>query len=124
MDLLAITSGAIDLITPRVLMTVKISTGNTISPDGTPVPSYATPFDVLAEIQPLSTKDLRQIDGLNLQGTLQAMYIEGQISGIVRVDNKGGDLVIDGSGKTWLVNTVLESWPNWCKVVVTLQNTP
>jgi len=38
----------------------------------------------------------------------------------VRPLAKGGDL-LDFGGQTWLVTAVLETWPDWCKVGVTLQ---
>jgi len=124
MDLLAITTPAIGVVNPRVPMSLEVSTGNSISSDGTQVPTYADAVTVMAEIQPLTSNDLRQLDALNIQGSFQAIYIEGQTSGIVRAENKGGDLITDQSGKVWLVTMVLESWPDWCKVAVTLQLTP
>jgi hypothetical protein len=74
------------------------------------------------QVQALTGRDLQQIDGLNLQGTRRAIYIEGDIEGIVRPTQQGGDLITTPDGSIWLVAMVLETWPNWCKVAVTLQN--
>jgi hypothetical protein len=77
------------------------------------------------QVQPLGWRDLQQLDGLNLQGTRRKIYIHGEIDGIVRSENKGGDLIVVASGVnvgTWLVAQVLEAWPDWCCVAVTLQN--
>lgn len=122
MDLLSITSGAIDAVNPRTPMTVQISTGATTAPDGTRTPTYSTLTDVPGEVQPLTFKDLKQLEGLNIQGSLKAIYLEGHINGIVRSKNKGGDLVTDAKGNVWLVTQVLEFWPDWTKVAVTLQD--
>ncbi len=121
MDLLALTSGAIGVVNPLVLMVLKISTGYTQADDGAQVPSYATPLDVRAQVQPLTYKDLLQLDAMNQQGSTNSIYIEGHIDGIVRSKNKGGDLIIDDTGQVWLVTQVLEYWPDWTKVAVTLQ---
>ena len=64
--------------------------------------------NLLAQVQALSGRDLRQIEGLNLQGTLRAVYLNGVIDGIVRVALKGGDLITlpDGS---------VVGWSPWCR---------
>lgn len=74
------------------------------------------------QVQPLTFKDIQQLDGLNIQGSQRAIYFDQQIDGIVRADRKGGDLVTTPDGKVWLVTLVLEAWPDWTKVAVTLQN--
>ncbi len=81
-------------------------------------------FVLIGQVQPMGWKDLQQIDGLNLQGTIRKAYLYGQVEAIVRADGKSGDLITDPSGKVWLVNNVLEDWTyaGWCAVVVTLQN--
>jgi hypothetical protein len=64
------------------------------------------------------------MDSLNLQGDFQAIYINGHVAGLVRPNNKGGDLITLQDGRNYLVTTVLEDWPDWCKVAVTQQNNP
>ncbi len=121
MDLLSLTTGAISIINPLDVLVIQVSTGSTTADDGTPVPSYADPITRPGQVQPLTFNDLKQLEGLNIQGSLKAIYIEGHINGIVRSKNKGGDLVTDPHGNVWLVTQVLEFWPNWTKVAVTLQ---
>lgn len=109
------------------------------NPDGTGTWSVSLPQEVAqtamttaalisAQVQALTNKDLRQIEGLNLNGLSHAMYLFGDVQGVVRADNKGGDLVtMLDDGTVWLVNLVLENWsPNdgWCKVAVTRQLAP
>ena len=109
-------------------MAVQFSRGNTINPDGSQTPTYSQPVQMLAQVQALTYADLRQIEGLNLQGTRRAIYFYGDVEGIVRPFFKGGDLITFPDGTVWLVAQQLETFGAynstdvWCKVVVTLQN--
>jgi len=94
-------------------------------PQTVPSEAMTTALTLLADIQALSTKDLRQIDGLNLQGTLRAIYLNGAVAGLVRPTQQGGDIITFPDGTVWLVNQVLEPWSltaGWCKAICTLQN--
>lgn len=125
MNLHGIVAGAIGAVNPFEPATIQFSTGYTTDPDGTRNPAYRTVPGIPVQIQALTGKDLRQVDGLNLNGTLRAMYMNGEASAVVRSQLKGGDLITLSGGRdagTWLVNQVLEQWPDWCKYVVTLQN--
>ena len=125
MNLFAVASSAIQGINPSVPATLTSSTGYTTSASGARTPTTGTPQAVTAQVQPLSGRDLRQIEGLNLNGTLRAIYLYGVANATVRVSGAGGDLVTltDGpNAGTWLVNQVLETWETWVKVAVTLQN--
>lgn len=84
--------------------------------------AMAAALAISGQVQPLTFKDIQQLDGLNIQGTQRAIYFDQAIDGIVRVDRKGGDLVTTPDGKVWLVTLVLEAWPDWTKVAVTLQD--
>lgn len=125
MNLHGIVASAIGSVNPNVPATLQISTGSTTQPDGTPVPTYATPITGTAQVQALSYMDLKQVDGLNLNGTRRAIYFYGAVNGVVRASNKGGDLITLTDGHNvgvWLTALVLEQWPDWVKVVATLQN--
>jgi hypothetical protein len=94
--------------------------------EGQTVPSIAmsSSLTLLAQVQALSTRDLRQIEGLNLQGTLKAVYLNGALNGGVRVQLKGGDIVQFPDGSVWLVTLVPEPWAltaGWTKMICTLQ---
>lgn len=183
-------SGAISAVNPMVNGLVRVSTGASIAADGKRTPTYQDVPDVPMQVQALTYKDLVQLDGLNLNGTRKAIYIGRRVEGVVRPENRGGDLIylpkasftasiaglvmdvtalasgqlavgdaISGTGVTagtkvtsfgtgagglgtynisptqavdetdtmrahtvWLVAHVLEAWPDWCKVAVTLQN--
>ena len=123
MNLHGIVSNVISAINPLEKIVILRSIGaNVTKPDGTRQPQYANPVAVMAQVQSLTADDLRQIDGLNIQGVKRAIYINGRTDGIIRRDQKGGDLIIRSDGHTWLNVHVLEYWPDWCKFVVTMQN--
>lgn len=78
-----------------------------------------------AQIQPLTFRDIQQIDGLNLQGTRRSFYLNGAFDGLSRPFAKGGDIILVAFGPNagvWLVAFNSEQWPDWCKVICTLQN--
>jgi hypothetical protein len=117
-----IASGAIGSVNPTVLVTLQHSTGSTTDDDGKRTPTYDTTTGVRAQVQALTFTDLHQIDGLNLNGTRRAIYLYGAVAATVRASGQGGDLITLPDGSVWLVAYVLEQWPDWCKVVCTLQD--
>jgi len=122
-----IAQGAVGVVNPNVLATLQVSLGNTIEPGGKQVPQYAAPVDIFVQVQALQYNDIQQISSLQIQGLRQAMYITGDWLGLVRADNKGGDLITLQDGSIWKVAMVLERWyvsAGWCKVAATLQNAP
>ena len=115
-------------VNPNVVVDVLKSTGYTVGPGARQVPAYAAAVNGPVQIQALAGDDLKQLDGLNIQGTLRAMYGNGFMAGVLRPNDTGGDLVkiTDMPGfpglRTWLVTKVLEAWPTWTKVVIVLQD--
>lgn len=121
MNLHAITKGAIGAVNPFETVAVSVSTGYALAGDGTQTPAYQTD-PAQAQVQALTYKDLLQVNSMNIQGTRRRIYFEGEVDGIVRMLNKGGDTITRSDGTVWLVAYVLEQWPDWCAVCVTLQN--
>lgn len=106
-----------------------LSTGQApTAPDGSRDPEYAPSFDVMLAVQPISTGDLRKLEGLNIQGVTEKLYLNGQLRGLQRINKLGGDLVVLRDGRTFLVKAVLEAWRfvsagnGWCCCAVVLQN--
>ena len=130
MNLHNLVSPVIAAINPMVPCSVQVSTGYTESADFKQVPSYAPAVILQGQVQSLTFRDIMQIQGLNLQGTKKAIYLIGDVEGLVRSENRGGDLITLPDGSIWLVVEVLESWgqnisntsEQWCKVAVVLQN--
>lgn len=72
-------------------------------------------------MQPLTGRDLHQVEGLNLNGVLRSFYFYGDVEATVRNAIKGGDMITTPDRNTWLVAQVIETWPDWCKVVGVMQ---
>lgn len=125
MNLHNIVRGGITMVNPDTPATLLRSTGYTTGANGKQVPTYAAPLTDKIQVQALTGGELEHVNNLNIQGVLRAVYLYGAWNGLVRTDGKGGDLlqfpVAGITGTNWLVVTVLESWPNWSKVVACLQ---
>lgn len=122
MNLHQIVRGAITTVNPDVPGVLKVNSGFTTAPGGKRVQSY-TDVDVMAQMQELSSTDLKQVDAINVQGILQSVYLNGNFNGVNRPDQKGGDILVV-NGQQWLVVKVPELWSDWCRVIVNLQRSP
>lgn len=145
MDLRGLANSVTSTVNPNTIVTVKRSTGYTIGAGRKQVPQYAAPVSGPGQIQALDSVDLKQLDGLNIQGDVRAIYLRGVLAGVVRPQSKGGDIIsipllafgfqpdnqpfdtvpfIDQNGTyaiNWLVVKVLETWPTWTKAAIVLQ---
>ena len=119
MNLNALASGIVSAVNPQVSISVQTSTGYTINPDGTQVPTYST-STTTGQMQPLSSQDLKKLDGLNIQNVTAKVFLNGDFEGVFRALGNGGDLLTI-NGQTYLVTAVLERWPDWTLVGVTMQ---
>lgn len=120
MDLRSLANSVSGVVNPNVIVSVQRSTGYTMGAGHKQAPSYAAPVTGPAQVQALDAIDLKQLDGMNIQGTIRAIILRGSLAGVIRPDGTGGDLVTIGAD-TWLVVKVLESWPNWTKAAIVLQ---
>jgi hypothetical protein len=119
LNLHGIVSGAIGAINPQQPCIVMQSTGYTTADDGTQIPKYKN-INGSVQIQALSGKDIVRLAGLNIQGVTDKGYITGNFEGVFRKSSKGGDLLKVG-GDTYLISVVLERWPDWVCVALTMQ---
>ena len=129
MNLNSIVAPIIGSVNPLQPASLLLSTGpGPTQPDGSRQPTYSDPFTVSAQIQPISTGDLRKLDALNIQGVSQKIYINGILRGLQRINALGGDLVILSTGETYLVKAVLEQWAAgnvmWVCCAIVLQSDP
>lgn len=120
MDLRSIANGVSRTVNPNITVIIKRSNGYTIGAGRKQQPDYDTPVTGQAQMQALDSVDLKQLDGLNIQGTIRALYLRGALAGVIRPNTKGGDIVTI-AGQDWLVVKVLESWPTWTKAAIVLQ---
>jgi len=119
-------NNAIQVVNPDGLYTFYASTGNAINAAGKQVPSYAAGANVSMQIQAISARDLKHMEGLNIEGVVRSVHMYGNTQGVVRVTQKGGDLlyfpeVPGGTLRVWKVVKVVETWPDWCHVIVNMQ---
>lgn len=121
MNLHAIVSPAIGAVNPRVTVAISQSAPSMTLKTGQRIPQYNS-FPAYAQIQPLTGGDLKQLDGLNLNGTMKKFYFFGVVAATVRASQKGGDIVTLLDGSEWLCSQVLEQWPDWVAIVGVLQN--
>lgn len=127
MNLHGIVRGVIPAVTPDISVVLSTSTGFTVDPNSyAQVPAYSS-AQVGAQVQPLTSKDLKQVDAINQNGEMRGIYLFGVSHGVVRSLEKGGDLLTwqdeDGVYSEWLCVQVLEQWNvGWVKVAATRQN--
>lgn len=123
----AAANAAIQVVNPNEGGWLYRSTGNAIDPaTRKQVPSYAAAEPVRLQIQPVDGPNLRHLDGLNIEGVPRSVHMWGNTQGVVRVSQQGGDLlyfrdVPTGTLRVWKVVKVVETWPDWCHVIVVMQ---
>lgn len=116
-----VTAGSTLIASGTVAGTYLLDRSSTVaSPTG-----MLTTYPLMGQLQPLSYGNLRQVEGLNLGGVSQRIYLEGQVDSIVRSKNKGGDLLTIPEGPSrgvYLINVIFEQWPDWVAAGITLQS--
>ena len=120
MDLRSLANSVSSTVNSNETVTVRRSSGYTIGAGARQIPTYEDDVSGLAQIQALDSDALKQLDGMNIQGIIRAIYLRGNLAGVVRPDGKGGDLVLRGQ-ETWLIVKVLETWHTWTKAVIVRQ---
>jgi len=121
MNLHNIVRGAIASVNPEVAAGLYQNIGYKSLPNAGRTPIYAPPVTAYVQIQAAAQSDLKKLEGMNLQSVDTTIYMNGALSGAIRILAKGGDLIF-ANNRYWLVVGVLEKWPDWCKVAVTMQN--
>ena len=124
MNLFGIVSAAVSCVNPREWVTVESSVGYITNADGTRVPNAPTMTRILAQCQESTYDDLQQNGGINLSGENLTVYLAGNWSGVVRADQKDGDVLIRANGTRWLVVAIPENWRDldgWTKALITRQ---
>ncbi len=104
---------------------LRVSTGYTVSDDGTQIPSYLTQPKVI-QTQSMDVEDLAHLGFANQQGEFMLAYADGMIPAIRRGLQLGTTfLVIKPYGEDdpteWYVKKIVESYNDWVKILI--QNT-
>lgn len=122
MYLRGVANRAIQAVRKDESVTIRASTGFTMGAGLKQVPSYAADLPALAQLQALTGDDLKQLEGLNVQGTLLSCYVDGMLKAVERPSGKGGDIVVRADSTLWLVVHVFENWGDWTRAAICLQS--
>ena len=121
LNVFAIAGRLTPIINPHNTIILKISDGVQVNADYSTTPKFIE-IEIRAEIQAMSTSDLQQVENMNQQSDMRAVYIIGGIKALNRPLQYGGD-ILHFYGSDWLVTQQLEEWGDgsWTKVAVTRQ---
>jgi hypothetical protein len=126
-NLRGVANSAVQAINPNITGTFYASAGFTINSAKKQVPTYADGVNVAMQVQAVDARELRHLEGLNIQGVLRSVHMYGNTQGVVRPNQQGGDLLYflgapAGTLRVWKVVKVVETWPTWCHVIVNMQS--
>lgn len=132
LNLHAIVRGAINSANVDIPVTWLQSTGPTGNSAGRLTPTYATGVTVSAQVQPVGGQDIKRYSFLQEQGVYRSVHLFGNVAGIIRAAQTGGDLLqfadpteTSGTVWTWLCRAIPETWQTgWCRVLVSRQLDP
>ena len=121
MSLHGLASGVISSINPMMQCQLKKYAGLITAPGGFQSPSYLPTVTVTAQVQQLTAADLKHLNDMNVAGVTRKVWCDTQLSSVSRAGQLGGDILVLPDGTTWLVVHVVESWPDWCSVLLQQQ---
>jgi hypothetical protein len=101
---------------------LKVSTGYTVTPDGTQVPQYLVQPKVL-QTQSMDVEDLAHLGFASQQGRFMLAYADGMIPAIRRAIEKGTSIIVlkpygEDDPTEWQVKKVVESYNDWVKILI------
>jgi hypothetical protein len=120
-DIRGMANRAIQPINANQTIILTKQTGYTTAEDGSRIPTVDSITLTASQVQPLSSSELRQLEGLNLSTESRGIYFYGESHGVLRAGQNDGDKITLADGTRWLVVQVLEQWPTWAKVTVARQ---
>lgn len=120
----AIANSITTAVNENVNATIKISTGYTVSPDGTQIPSYEE-FVTKLQLQSVPSSDLEHFGFANQQSLYVYAYGNEFFEILDRKQGKGNALVetikyADNSIYVWQVIKNAEPWFDWSKALLQL----
>jgi len=124
LNLFGVVSAAVSTVNPREWVNIESSVGYVTNADGTRVPNTPTVTRILAQIQAAEYDALQQNSGINLSGQNLSAYIEGNWMGVIRADQRDGDVIVRANGTRYLVIAVPENFQDldgWTRVLMTRQ---
>jgi hypothetical protein len=125
MNLHGIASGAVGSVNPRIVISYSACTPTiTATPGGPRTPTYLAAVNVVAQVQELTTDDLKHLNDLNVSGIMRKLWSNQLMFGVDRAAGLGGDKVVLPDGTTWLVVRPIEQFPDWNSVAIRKQVIP
>lgn len=131
MNLRGLANSATQSVNPNIDIVVEVSSAYTIDPATLRQVPTVTSYDAIGQVQALDGDELKQINFMNIQGTLRGVYLYGSVSGVIRPDDVSSTNLTFTSNdggitkeRKWNVYKVFETWPDWCKVAVVYTEPP
>jgi hypothetical protein len=93
LNLHGIVRGAVTSVNSDIPIVWLQATGVTVSGTGKMSPSYAAAVIVQGQVQPVGGQDLRRYAFLQEQGVYRSVHLYGNIAGVIRAQQTGGDLL-------------------------------
>lgn len=113
MNLHEIVKSAISAINPFQQITIIRKGGYTVDEYGVATSTTTETINVMADIQPVSSEDIKFITNYNQSTIYKAFWITGKASGLNRPLAKGGD-IIEWNGNKYYIVTMPEDWYETC----------
>ena len=131
-NLRRIANSAIQIINTDIWVEWRKSLGAIPREDGLPIPQYAEPKQIRANVQALAGSDIMHESDLNQTSIMRKVYLwsnfdAGEKLTVGTPNQVGGDLLIfpqvpKGLNCVWLITQINEQWKKWACVNVVLQN--
>lgn len=113
MNLHEIASKAINAVNPFQSITITPRSSYTVNDYGEAVASDGTPYVIMAQIQPVTSEDIKFINNYNESTVYKAFWVSANAFGLNRPMARAGDKVVWGN-KVFYVTSMPEDWYETC----------
>jgi hypothetical protein len=118
MSLLDMALSAANAVNPSVMVTLYAYSGFTQNPGGPRTPTY-NQSTIPAQVQELTTNQLKHMYDLNIGGLLHNIWSNTTLHSVDRTAGLGGDCIGMADGTFWLVVHIKEQFTDgWCSAVI------
>lgn len=113
MNLHEVVSSAINAINPFQEITITSRGGYFVNDYGEREAIENKTITVMADIQPVSSEDIKFINNYNQSSIYKSFYVSADVHGINRPMVKSGDIV-KWNGQTYYITSLKEGWYDTC----------
>ena len=122
MNLSAIANGMTSSVNPNMQAILKVNEGYEVDDYGDQIPKFIE-HTITIQTQSMSTADLERLNYASQQGQFLYAYANGSVSALRRSQGKGAEMMTfkpygEDVDADWMVKQVVESYPDWVKVVL------